>query len=632
MKCNVRFFVTVIALLIVSTSVLAVCMHAISKDNGESKDYYNESTSNIGGSSDDDPLIGVEIQNIMIEKFNEMKQISEDGKEITVISDDYLNKYWNTTQIRSLTTTEVYYIIQDSIRLYAEYDRIILPGVGAADNADRIIPENMPCFASGGVIEPQSKKPAYYTEEDMVAIYKIIYYRIKALSSPKAFFTGDEAILYADGVPSLDSSWLPRSTFYIPEYSESTDRNGFLSIIGSVGSSHYNELPSDLFVFLPHWNMIEFLSKTSGRVQTFPTVEMEKQMADVYYVSNEGAYFRLDKNGGFVLSESVGSPPAITGTYHFDRYYENTLVYLVLSVDDEHNYVFYETADGGYLYSRENSTPIDHLGIEDGTKFEYKVVVGDNLDGNVSQNPSENEGEHDSSDKQLTITMTIAQTLPGCDVFEYKDEKPYCFYAYDSEGKLYRIFWSDFTGLNEKDVIIVEYEQEITALTYDEYPSGWTPKYEVMASGIKMENRVNKNLVGHITISSGNKSILPFGRLLWSKKDNGDGTFSEMFIDTWDIIAVLRGDGPTPLSDIPVLVLDGGVTYAIQANGRIENVYLYISDGDSFIKMQTSFEALSDLDSGTYYVVFDVGLYGNCAPDVPQNSYLYEDAFCLIVG
>jgi hypothetical protein len=48
------------------------------------------------------------------------------------------------------------------------------------------------------------------------------------------------------------------------------------------------------------------------------------------------------------------------------------------------------------------------------------------------QKPGDNEG------KRLPIVMTIAEALPSCAAFEYKDEKPYCLYAYDDDGKLYR--------------------------------------------------------------------------------------------------------------------------------------------------------------------------------------------------
>lgn len=146
-----------------------------------------------------------------------------------------------------------------------------------------------------------------------------------------------------------------------------------------------------------------------------------------------------------------------------------------------------------------------------------------------------------------------------------------------------------------------------------------------------VQGKVSDGMVSHIWITSGDTTIKPFGRLMWMKQDNGDGTFSEMLIDTWDISNTLTGDGPTPLLDIPVLTLDGEVTYSVQANGMVEHICLYTPSGDSFIITNTRFEELSDLADGTYYVVFDVGLYGNCDPDAPQNSYLYEDVFCLVV-
>ena len=43
----------------------------------------------------------------------------------------------------------------------------------------------------------------------------------------------------------------------------------------------------------------------------------------------------------------------------------------------------------------------------------------------ASMNPSGNEGEQNPSGKRLPITLTIAETLPSCVAFEYKDENPY---------------------------------------------------------------------------------------------------------------------------------------------------------------------------------------------------------------
>ena len=207
----------------------------------------------------------------------------------------------------------------------------------------------------------------------------------------------------------------------------------------------------------------------------------------------------------------------------------------------------------------------------------------------ASKNSSGSEGEQNPSDKRLPITLTIAETLPSCVAFEYKDKKPYCFYAYDTEGHLYRVLWNDFTGLNEKDVIVVDHNDDIKTLTYDEYPDGgWTPQYEVTAIGIKMEKRANDNLALHIQITSGAKTIYPFGSLLWSKTDNGDGTFSELLTSMPDTNEIVR----LYANVIPKLVLNDSISYLVQVNGQVERVYLLTPDGDSYTKSETTFEAL----------------------------------------
>ena len=102
-----------------------------------------------------------------------------------------------------------------------------------------------------------------------------------------------------------------------------------------------------------------------------------------------------------------------------------------------------------------------------------------------------NTNTNNISGKRLPIVMTIAETLPSCVAFEYKDGNPYCFYAYDDDGKLYRVLWNNFDGLNEKDRIVVDHNDNIIALNYDEYPSGWTPQYEITAISICSEEEWN---------------------------------------------------------------------------------------------------------------------------------------------
>lgn len=250
---------------------------------------------------------------------------------------------------------------------------------------------------------------------------------------------------------------------------------------------------------------------------------------------------------------------------------------------------------------------------------------------NASKKPSGKEGEQNPSGKRLPITLTIAETLPSCVAFECKDEKPYCFYAYDTEGHLYRVLWNDFTGLNEKDVVVVDHNDDIKKVDEVNPPGGWSAEYEVTATSIKMEKRANDYLVSHIQIKSGDNTIHPFGCMTWSKIDNDDGTFTESFVDKYDVIDLVSGKTPFAITDIPKLVLNDKVSYFVQVNGRVEKVYLLTPNDDTYTKSETTFDALSNLADGTYYVVLEVLLSGNCDPDAPQNSYRYEDVFCLVV-
>lgn len=92
--------------------------------------------------------------------------------------------------------------------------------------------------------------------------------------------------------------------------------------------------------------------------------------------------------------------------------------------------------------------------------------------------------ESKPSEKQASIKMTIAESGPSIPAFEYKDEKPYCFYAFDAEGRCYRVLWTDFEGLKEKMEVFVKYAA-LQTLTDDAPLSGWTPKYEITATQVR---------------------------------------------------------------------------------------------------------------------------------------------------
>ncbi len=241
----------------------------------------------------------------------------------------------------------------------------------------------------------------------------------------------------------------------------------------------------------------------------------------------------------------------------------------------------------------------------------------------ASKNPSGSEGEQNPSGKPLTITLTIAETEPSCPAFEAD-----CFYAFDAEGVLYRVLWTDFTDLNEKDTIVVEYSKIEELNIPADLTGGFHAKYEITANSVKKDMNPEDHLVSHIQIKSGDNTIFPFGSLLWSKTDNGDGTFTEVNASMPDTDEIVN----RYTDIIPKLVLNESVSYSVQVNGQVEKVYLLTPNEDGYSKSETTFDALSNLEDGTHYVAFNVLLSGNCDPDAPQNSSRYEDIFCLVVG
>ena len=141
----------------------------------------------------------------------------------------------------------------------------------------------------------------------------------------------------------------------------------------------------------------------------------------------------------------------------------------------------------------------------------------------------------------------------------------------------------------------------------------------------------SNHLGSHIQIQSGNYTIYPFGCMTWSKIDNGDGTFTEAEVDKYDVIGLVSGNTTFSVKNIPNLTLVEKISYSVQVNSMVEKVYLLTPSGDTYAKSETSFDDLSSLTNGTYYVVLEILIDGNCDPDAPQNSYRYEDVFCLIV-
>lgn len=394
MKNNFKFFSIVLVLLLASSIVLTGCMYAIAAENGDAKVYDMGSQISADGNiivDDDTPTSQTELQ----KKFSAMYDISEDGETITVISKEYLSEFWYSNYekevIHSLTTEEVYFIIQDSIRIYMEHDKVILTGFGSV-SSNKQVAERFP-YLDGAELSSRSEKSSLDREKIENDIHTIIMYRLRALSSPKAFFTGADAIRFVGGDTSAYNGMYPETVFYIPGYSANTDRDYILSIMG--GNSNFTDLEkfTDLFeVSVEGGINIRFSSVVNGSTtEVYPTEDIyrvpvpdgletskdnnvvnkpdpDKNNAPVEEKNNL-YYFKLDTlNAKSSLMASNGKTEA-EGTY------ANEGDAHILAFDGDFQYVLYYNGKE-YVYAKGESNPIPGYEFEDEQSF---ILDGDAL-------------------------------------------------------------------------------------------------------------------------------------------------------------------------------------------------------------------------------------------------------------
>ena len=154
MKRNVKFFMTVTALLLLSAVILTGCMYVIAADNGATKPYdpeQRQETSDGGvtqpgeknpGNSivEDAPTGQLPLQN----KFNEY--LHEDGNTVTIFSPEQyaqLKAVRDSGERTPLTYEEILFLVNDSINMYFKYDEIYLCNA----NVDGVLPLVLTFFA-----------------------------------------------------------------------------------------------------------------------------------------------------------------------------------------------------------------------------------------------------------------------------------------------------------------------------------------------------------------------------------------------------------------------------------------------------------------------------------------------------
>ena len=290
MKHHWKFILSTVSIILSSVILLAGCMTAIVASPDTTQPYQQSTLPKTDLNADTNPqrpidplyLVETQIDPTLKEtpvsqeelkaKFSSMYDFSQGNNTVSVISEAYLQDFWSSNfekeVIHSLSMSEVLYIIQDSIRIYSEYDAILLPGF-SANTPDVAVRIRVPALEQQTIISNPNDRNQ--TRED---VRKIIEYRLRALSSPKAFFTVGETMEYRktdlDTIPDLCQEVF----FYIPNYSADTIRELYLQ------DTNYSDSRSRYGVFcFSYLNRIVLFSL--GNPETaFPTRELSLEVQD----------------------------------------------------------------------------------------------------------------------------------------------------------------------------------------------------------------------------------------------------------------------------------------------------------------------------------------------------------------
>lgn len=344
MKNDFKFIVSAVGIILSSVLLLTGCMAAIVANPDTSRPYQlstipqtipeaesNANADTVHQSLIDSPYVLVETpvdpalqetpvsQEELKAKFSAMYAFSEGNKTVSVISESYLKDFWNSNYekevVHSLSIGEVMYIIQDSIRIYNEYDTVILTGF-SANTSDTAISARFPALEEQ-TIDPKPDDRDQARED----IRKIIQYRLQAFSSPKAFFTVAEMMEYRKTDMATVPELCREVFFYIPNYSADTNRNLYLS------DANYPHSRSRYGVFcFSYFNRIALFSLVNPET-VFPTKELslEVQEDEVLYLEMSSSwildpkyYDKLLGIRSFVLDPEEKTFYITTTGAHFD--------------------------------------------------------------------------------------------------------------------------------------------------------------------------------------------------------------------------------------------------------------------------------------------------------------------------
>lgn len=184
MKNGVKFFIIIISILLLFSITLGSCISIISSYRKEQSYNTDESFMSVIG--------GISTQREMQEKFgvyNHEKNDSENGKTVLQIFSE--DQAVNITNLKangktlSLTYDEALFLINDSVRLYFEYDTIELYGAyitGILSAESSLSSKAIDCY-HGDFSEFNYDGAVQAYNQMLNDIYSIIYHRIAMLDS-----------------------------------------------------------------------------------------------------------------------------------------------------------------------------------------------------------------------------------------------------------------------------------------------------------------------------------------------------------------------------------------------------------------------------------------------------------------
>ncbi len=283
MKRNVPLLIIVMLLLALSSTILVGSMLCIVRDDEAAKPYVTDTVSDLvvqqgEAITDDSPTAQTELN----KKFSDMAEVSKSGKSITVISEEFLDSYWgneNNIGSRALTSEEVLYIVQDSIRLYFEYEEYVMVSNHALATMHQKLNDRYAqrLSATYTVLPIVKEGMAVNYRWVCSAIHQLIIYRLAALSTPDAFIYGDETGAETEGIAVAYWGTSNKCILYIPkDYKEASNKQCINLAMGakSEAGSHYFNLYPD------GQERIELCTGKSVKEAVFPTAEMENTQAN----------------------------------------------------------------------------------------------------------------------------------------------------------------------------------------------------------------------------------------------------------------------------------------------------------------------------------------------------------------